>query len=141
MINPAYISRGRGLGADGVPREIWCRDASAWNPLAWFMCIDIDAANVYQTATYGDIPTPATLPLPPAPNAPSTEQEMLPGGWTEQQGYTTPEQWAAYTQSQRDAMNAAVASGEWHPQGFWDSWGGPALLAAGVVGVLLLEKR
>lgn len=70
---------GRGLGA-AVPLNTWCDQASAWNPLAYLLCLPHDVAHVYDEAgqwagkVYSDVrygtvdgqPT-ISMPAPPPP--------------------------------------------------------------------------
>jgi len=121
---------------------------SAWsllNPVAWFGgCAEADwnnahgaYANWYEGIQYGAIPRPQSLPAPPTAKVPvvqNTPTAAVP--------QTTAADWNDWTASQRAALQYAVDSGSWNPEGnlplsaldlqaltkrYW-----PLLLAAGV---------
>jgi hypothetical protein len=66
-----------GMG-DAVPLNTWCDQASAWNPLAYLLCLPHDVAHVYDQAgqaagaaysdfRYGTVNGQPTIPMPAPP--------------------------------------------------------------------------
>jgi hypothetical protein len=107
------------------------------------------AADVYQQAVYGNVPTVASLPPAPAPNAPQTQTQMTDAqAWTVAQSAVTPEQWDAWSESQRQAIADAIASGDYNPAGnipsftsvsdFLAQYKTPLLIGGALLGGLLV---
>lgn len=67
-----WAPAGRGLGA--VPLNQWCDQASAWNPLAYMLCLPHDVAVVYGNATG----RPNSYPAPPTPPPPNIKLVSTP---------------------------------------------------------------
>jgi hypothetical protein len=131
----------RGMGAIPQLSQDYCDSGwSLLNPVAWFGgCAARDAANVYEAVQYGSIPRPQDLPGPPAPSVPDASVQnqaaVTPPG-------VTAADWAAWTQSQRDAIQSAVDAGSYNPSGnlpvnaidlstFWNQYG-TAVMIVGV---------
>lgn len=113
---------GRGMGSAPPACDSWWAmlDPAAWVSCPWLAhplatATGEAAGGVYQQVQYGTVPMPADLPPLPGPNAPQTADQMR--SWTPDQSAITAAQWAAYTQSQRDAITAAVAAGTYNPGG------------------------
>ena len=47
--------------------QVWCDQASAFNPVAWFACFGRDVANVATATTSADLQAPPAIPPPAAP--------------------------------------------------------------------------
>lgn len=149
--------RSRGLGIAQLS-DTYCN--SGWsliNPVAWFGgCAANDLANVYQKIQYG---TPPAVVTPPAPTinlgvAPSSPGAIFAGN--DKLGnpvYAAPETAAENRQAMIDkqnaAIDAAIASGDWNPEGnlptdilnlsdFWKKYGTALMVGGAVVGGLAL---
>lgn len=108
------------------------------------------AADVYQQAVYGDVPTVPSLPPAPAPNAPETQAQMTDADlWTVAQSQVSPDQWNAWSESQRAAVAAAIANGSYNPAGnlpnvtdlskFFAQYKTPLLVGGAVLGFFVLK--
>ena len=123
-----------GMGADTGLMSQWCKSwSSLTDPasaaLSMALCLpgDVpkayntlttDAANLYDQLQYGSVPTVSQLPGPPQANAPQTQTQMtVPGAFTPEMSTVTPDQWAQWSQDQRDAISAMIASGAYNPEG------------------------
>jgi hypothetical protein len=110
---------------------------SCWNvPLTKPIDLTAPIGAAYEKAQYGKIPLPGDLPAPPVPGVVDAGQTPT----------ISAADWAAFTQSQRDAIAAAEANGSYNPAGnlslnaidlanFWARYGtAVTILGVGLLG-------
>ncbi len=100
-VRPRYRRRGMGAVADCSLSAFFSPSVKTSDLIA--NCFTAGGETI--SGAFSD-PLPASsLPLPPNPNAPQTLPDMVGGGYTVDDSYNTPSDWAAWRSAQVAAIN------------------------------------